>query len=208
MTRRDAWGRPHDPRYDREPPPRPDRDDFGQADYSRDYGYDPARRSGYRAAEDRSDGSDYGQADFSEDYGYDPVGRRGYRRDTPPDDARDPYAPPREADLRHESRDRTLPPPRHEERSWRDRGGVSSWFGGPRRRSSDRVLWTVVTERLDSDRRLDSSDIEVLVHGSEVTLNGTVRDRDDKRRAEDLAEVRDVTHVQNNLRVRRRGFGF
>jgi hypothetical protein len=35
-----------------------------------------------------------------------------------------------------------------------------------------------------------------------VTLSGTVRDRNEKRRAEDIAEsVQGVSHVQNNLRV-------
>jgi len=35
-----------------------------------------------------------------------------------------------------------------------------------------------------------------------VTLNGTVRDRSQKRRAEDVADgVTGVTHVQNNLRI-------
>ena len=36
----------------------------------------------------------------------------------------------------------------------------------------------------------------------EITLNGTVASRDQKRRAEDLVEdVSGVKHVQNNLRV-------
>ena len=40
------------------------------------------------------------------------------------------------------------------------------------------------------------------VQNREVTLTGTVRDRNEKRRAEDLAEsVSGVSHVQNNLRV-------
>lgn len=189
-----------------------DLEDFGQADYSSDYRYDPRHRTGYRVEAD-ADGSGYGQADFSEDYGYDPVERRGYRREPMDDrwDGRRPAARYDEdwrADARAPHRadfDDRYEPARGEERSWRDRG-LSSWFGGGRRRSSDRVLWTVVTERLDNDRRLDASDIEVIVEGGEVTLNGTVRNRDDKRRAEDLAELRDVAHVQNNLRVRRRGF--
>ena len=40
----------------------------------------------------------------------------------------------------------------------------------------------------------------------EVTLAGTVSRREDKRRAEDIAEaVSGVTHVQNNLRVQGQG---
>jgi osmotically-inducible protein OsmY len=67
------------------------------------------------------------------------------------------------------------------------------------------VLWAVIVERLEDERRLDLRDVEVLVENGEVTLNGTVRRRDDKRRIEDIAEIDGVRHVQNNLRVRDRG---
>lgn len=51
---------------------------------------------------------------------------------------------------------------------------------------------------------LDASDMEVLVQGGEVTLAGFVWTKADKRRAEDIADaVPGVTHVQNNLRVKR-----
>ena len=40
------------------------------------------------------------------------------------------------------------------------------------------------------------------LQGGEVTLDGRVPTREDKRRAEDIAEaVTGVTHVQNNLRA-------
>lgn len=96
---------------------------------------------------------------------------------------------------------------------------VSSWFGddeaqrrrerdqhrgrGPKgyTRSDDRIREDV-NDRLTDDNWLDASDIEVQVSGAEVTLTGTVRSREDKRRAEDIAEsVSGVGHVQNNLRV-------
>jgi len=58
-----------------------DHDDYGQADYSRDYGYDPGRRSGYRAEEEiRPRTDDFGQADYSTDYAYDPERGGAYRR--------------------------------------------------------------------------------------------------------------------------------
>ncbi len=53
------------------------------------------------------------------------------------------------------------------------------------------------------DPYLDASEIEVMVAEAEVTLTGTVASRQDKRRAEDLAEsVSGVSHVQNNIRVK------
>ena len=66
-----------------------------------------------------------------------------------------------------------------------------------------------VSDRLMDDPYLDASDIEVRVSGREVTLDGTVESRRDKRRAEDIAEsVAGVAYVQNNLRVRRREQGW
>jgi osmotically-inducible protein OsmY len=109
-----------------------------------------------------------------------------------------------------------------EERGFFDRASdeVSSWFGdedaerrrrqdhhrgrGPRNytRSGDRIREDV-SDRLTEDWRVDASDIEVTVSGTEVTLTGTVTSRDQRRRAEDIAEsVSGVTHVQNNLRVK------
>ena len=67
---------------------------------------------------------------------------------------------------------------------------------------SDERIREDINERLTDDARIDASEIEVQVQNREVTLTGTVRDRDEKRRAEDLAEsVSGVSHVQNNLRV-------
>ncbi|WP_445503163.1 CBS domain-containing protein [Microvirga sp. G4-2] len=77
---------------------------------------------------------------------------------------------------------------------------------GPRnyQRSDDRIREDV-SERLSDDARVDASEIEVTVQNREVTLTGTVRDRNEKRWAEDIAEsVSGVSHVQNNLRVGQR----
>jgi len=76
---------------------------------------------------------------------------------------------------------------------------------GPRnyQRSDDRIREDV-NERLSDDPRIDASEIEVAVQNREVTLTGTVRDRNEKRWAEDIADsVSGVSHVQNNLRVGR-----
>jgi hypothetical protein len=117
-----------------------------------------------------------------------------------------------------------------EPRSWWDRtqDEVSSWLGdenarrrrewderqadlraehrgrGPKgyKRSDDRITEDL-NDRLTDDPYLDASDIQVSVKDSEVTLSGLVANRQDKRRAEDLADsISGVTHVQNNLRVR------
>jgi hypothetical protein len=135
-----------------------DRDDFGQADYSNLYGYDPRSRSGYRAYDDGRE--------------YENGGRER----------------------------------REDEEVAREREG--EWDYGPERRHgrrrgpSDRVLWAVIMERLDDERRLDLRDVEVEVHDGEVTLNGVVRRKEDKRRIEDVADIDGVRNVQNNLRVR------
>lgn len=134
-----------------------DREDYGQADYSNLYGYDPRARSGYRAYDDGRPDRPYDQRPL-EDRAYDTHGR-----------------------LRPDE-------PRHARR------------GGP----SDRVLWAVIMERLDDERRLDLSGVEVDVHDGEVILNGTVRHRADKRRIEDIADIDGVRNVQNNLRSRER----
>ena len=74
---------------------------------------------------------------------------------------------------------------------------------GPRgyQRSDDRIREDI-NERLTDDAMIDASEIEVAVQNREVTLTGSVRDRTEKRRAEDIAEaVSGVGHVQNNLRI-------
>jgi len=103
---------------------------------------------------------------------------------------------------------------------------VASWFGdeeaerrrrmdeqrqhrgrGPKgyKRSDERIREDV-NDRLSDDYYLDASDVEVSVSNTEVTLTGTVNNRNDKRRAEDLAErVSGVSNVENRLRVRQTG---
>jgi len=55
-------------------------------------------------------------------------------------------------------------------------------------------------------RYVDASDIDVRVSDCEVTLEGSVRERQEKRIAEDVAErVAGVRDVHNLLRVNREG---
>jgi hypothetical protein len=74
---------------------------------------------------------------------------------------------------------------------------------GPKgyRRSDERIREDV-SDRLTDDSWLDASQIDVAVEGGMVTLSGKVGDRDDKRRAEDVAmSVSGVRDVINQIHV-------
>lgn len=229
---RDLWG--EERRRERERKRMQDREDYGQADYSagprrpaarRD---EPADDTGYRPFGD--DGRIYTKSG-----GYEGDGRPA-RFDEPPayrdfeanqrrlhrgDYDREAYVSnPREG--------------RGEEpRSWWDRtqDELSALFGdeharrrrewderqaeilgehrgrGPEgyRRSDGRIA-DDINDRLTEDPIIDASEIEVSVKDGEATLSGVIFRKEDKRRAEDIAErVSGVSHVQNNLRLRRDG---
>jgi osmotically-inducible protein OsmY len=118
---------------------------------------------------------------------------------------------------------------REPQRSWFDRAAdeISSWMGdeeaerrrrmdhvrgghygkGPRgyTRSDERIR-DDINDRLTDDWLLDATNVIVTVNNGEVTLDGTVNGREDKRRAEDLADnVSGVRYVQNNLRIELQG---
>jgi osmotically-inducible protein OsmY len=102
--------------------------------------------------------------------------------------------------------------------SGQERYGPSSMMGrtamsgpyagrGPRgyQRSDERIREDVC-ERMCECGELDASEIEVRVSNAEVTLLGTVRDRQDKRLAEDLSDqVSGVREVHNQIRVTQPG---
>jgi len=110
-----------------------------------------------------------------------------------------------------------------QERDFWQRAGdeMASWFGNEnaeRRREMDRFrgvgprgykrpdsrITEDVCDRLSDDPVLDASGISVQVSDGEVTLDGQVSARWDKRRAEDCADVvSGVQNVQNNLKLRR-----
>ena len=120
----------------------------------------------------------------------------------------------------YEDRDDRLDRDDREGRNFWERASdrVASWFegdddrrerGGHRGRGpsgykrTDERISDEVHERLTDDPWLDASGISVAVSGGEVTLSGTVVEREAKHRAERLIEdMSGVTHVQNNLRVR------
>jgi hypothetical protein len=71
---------------------------------------------------------------------------------------------------------------------------------------SDERIREDINDALTDDEMLDASDIQVDVRDCEVTLSGTVLNRENKRRAEDLVEdISGVRHVQNDIRVEREG---
>jgi len=155
---------------------------------------------------DRYGSQDYGRFNRSQDF--------GRNRDWDNDNRND----------RYERNDRN-------DRNWWDKtkDEVASWFGdddaerrrrmderregnyrgkGPKNytRSSDRIKEDV-NDRLSDAWDIDASDIDVEVNGNEVTLSGNVPSKQQKRRAEDIAEsVSGVTNVQNNLRVKQQEF--
>ena len=110
------------------------------------------------------------------------------------------------------------------DRGFLERAGdeVASWFGddeAARRREqdhrgrgpegysrSDQRILEDACDRLTEDRAVDATGITVTVDKGELTLAGTIGDRNQKRRAEDCVEdVSGVKHVQNNLRVATNG---
>lgn len=188
-----AWSDDRDGGYAR------DRGGYGRG---QGYGYGDYDRSSEYGASNGRGNAGYG----APDYGY--SGGRGYRAG---------YG-------NREGQGRDW----RSDRNWFDRATdeVASWMGdddaerrrdldraedhrgrGPRgyTRSDDRIREDV-SDRLTDDYRVNAADVEVTVSNGEVTLNGTVRSRDEKRRAEDVAEaVSGVKHVQNNLRVSQGG---
>jgi osmotically-inducible protein OsmY len=89
---------------------------------------------------------------------------------------------------------------------WRSSGkpamGGQAGRGPKGYRRSDERITEDVNDRLTASDWLDASAVEVDVRDGEVSLRGTVPDRDSKRLAEDLAEgVPGVREVMNQLRV-------
>ena len=83
-----------------------------------------------------------------------------------------------------------------ERRHWHGRTTFRNY-----RRSDERIREDVY-ERLMDHPGIDTSDMDVSVSNGEVTLEGTVDDRWEKRLAEDVAEsVSSVTEVHNRLRT-------
>jgi osmotically-inducible protein OsmY len=101
--------------------------------------------------------------------------------------------------------------PEHGSRAYGEHGGDWSTRQGPYAargptgypRSADRIREDDC-DRLADVPLIDATEIEVSVSHGEVTLSGSVRERADKRRAEDVIErLSGVREVHNSLRVNR-----
>ena len=114
-----------------------------------------------------------------------------------------------------------------EDEYWREPSSVQDWrreraapsYGytprgphagkGPKgyRRSDERIAEDV-NQALADDPELDATEIEVSAKDGEVTLRGTVSDRQSKRRAEECVEhLPGVQDVRNELRTASSGSG-
>lgn len=88
-----------------------------------------------------------------------------------------------------------------DDRSYREARGHRGMGPKGYKRSDDRISEDA-HQRLTDDPWLDASNVNLSVSGGEVTLSGTVENREAKHRAERIVEdISGVSHVQNNLRV-------
>ncbi|WP_222182668.1 BON domain-containing protein [Geminicoccus harenae] len=200
-------GHGHGPGRDRERDDRPDRTRSGHGMGGGDAGRDPQGYGGGQRGGYGYYGEDRGGRDFGQESGYGGGDDRG--RGYPSGDEH--RGPARPAGIGYGREYGTFAYDRDYQPYAGTRGSAASRQEqeGPHRgrgprgyRRSDERIREDVSDRLTEDPSLDASDIEVNVSDGEVTLTGTVRRREDKRQAEDLADsVSGVSHVQNNLRV-------
>ena len=86
--------------------------------------------------------------------------------------------------------------------------GGDTYYGegeAERQREREEAIRQEVCALLTRHSEIDASDLEVLVEGGEVTVQGTVEDRDMRWLVEDLAEtVSGVSLVHNRVRIAKR----
>lgn len=87
--------------------------------------------------------------------------------------------------------------------AWSEQRGMHAGKGPRGYRKSDQRLHDEVSDALTRDPGVDATEIDVKVENGEVTLTGTVQDRNQKRMAEHCAErVEGVQDVHNQVRVK------
>lgn len=148
--------------------------------------------SGFRQGDRIDEGvSDYGRVDeYNRGYIGEPEKYRNLR-DRQRDDGRGDWWAVEPSLRRYYRSNRQQPEP-----------GMHKGKGPRNYRRSDERIRDEINGRLSDDPFLDASDVEIDVNNCEVTMTGTVEDRNSKRRAEDLIEeISGVRNVQNSLRV-------
>ena len=194
--------------------PRDDRDFGGYAASTGAYRTDDrGYHDRYRAERAREDGPSNGRSRF--DNGHDAADEyyraaREQRDDYTRWEARSPGAEFEDGSNRMHAE--SVAPWARRERGgyWRNYEPQGSYAGrGPKdyQRSDDRIR-EEICDCMTDDPMLDASEISVVVNKGEVSLSGTVTSRDQKRRAEDVAErISGVKDVTNQLRVSREANG-
>lgn len=184
--------------------------------------YDRGDRGSYGANRGQSQdysGSSYGSGGYgNSSYGGNRYGTSGFNSGEAGIYSNDRYSAGSRGGYKDSSRNDTYRSDNN--RGFFERAGdeVASWFGdedatrrrerdhggrGPANytRSNERML-ELACEKLTEDRGVDASNIQVTADNNEITLDGTVGTRWEKRRAEDVvSDLSGVKHVQNNLRV-------
>lgn len=73
------------------------------------------------------------------------------------------------------------------------------------RKTSDPIIKEKICELLTKDKDIDASDIEVAVNQGTVVLSGTVKNRDERFRAEMAVEtINGVQDIVNNLKLKKK----
>jgi osmotically-inducible protein OsmY len=196
---------------------------YGSSQQNRDYDQNRYGNTGNYGSSSYGGSSTYGDLGYgSAGYGNEYNRNRRYDEDYNEDYGTSSYGYGRRYDRDRDYENRN----RQGNRDWWDKtkDEVSSWFGddeAERRRRMDRRMGAHrgrgpkgyarsderiredINDRLSDDSFLDATEIDVTVNNGEVTLTGSVENRIDKRRAEDLAEdISGVKNVQNQLRVK------
>jgi len=143
-------------------------------------------------------GAQPGQRDYAS-YGA-PLRPGGGRNEFDPERA----APPRPGGQRPEWPDGSTAMPGRGAYSAPPPGGDFGGRGPTGYRRDDERIREDICDHLTEDTHVDASQITVQVANGEVTLTGMVTSRDQKHRAEDIADAaRGVCEVRNELRVMR-----
>ena len=164
----------------------------------------------YRAERAREDGPVYGRSRFAN--GHDAADEyyraaRDQRDDYLRWEARSPGA-----EFEDDSTRESVAPWARRERGgyWRTYEPQGTYAGrGPKDyQRSDARVHEEICDCMTDDPMLDASEVTVVVNKGEVILSGTVTSRDQKRRAEDVADrISGVKDVTNQLRVSREANG-